>query len=328
MNPNAQSFQTPLESVPCPFCGEHENTTLFSAKDLLHGLPGLFGIVRCLRCSGIFTNPRPPAHELPKYYPKEYAPHRKREQVNKRGSPFRKILGRVFHWYMTSFDTIDILFKPGSKLLDLGCATGEYLHAQRKYGTELFGIEFVESAAELARRQYGLKVFARTLEDAAFEAEFFDGVTGWMFLEHVPSPRHTLQEIHRILKPNAFLAFSVPNAGSWEFSIFRERWFALQAPTHLTHFTPATATALLGRTGFTVEQIWYQVNIDNILASTGYTLHDVTGFIRIANWLADFPNNNSFITRFVVRPFLQPVAWVFSLLQQSGRMTILARKSQ
>lgn len=326
MNTNAQSFQTPLESVPCPFCGEHNNTILFSAKDLLHGLPGSFGIARCLRCSGIFTNPRPPAHKLLEYYPKDYAPHREREPIDGRASLFRKILGKVFHWYMTSFDTIDI--QRGNRLLDLGCATGEYLHAQRKYGGELFGIEFVESAAALARRQYGLKVFVGTLEEAGFEAEFFDGVTGWMFLEHVPSPRQTLQEIHRILKPNGSLAFSVPNAGSWEFSFFRDRWFALQAPTHLTHFTPATAKAILAQTGFTVERIWHQVNIDNIVASTGYSLRHLRGITRIANWLADFPNNNSTIARFVVRPLLQPVAWMFSLLRQSGRMTILARKSR
>lgn len=328
MNSSPADFQVTLESTPCTFCGEHDSMTLFSAKDLLHGLPGSFGISQCNRCRGIFTNPRPPAHQLLKYYPKDYSPHRVREQTTREGLSFRKILGRVFHWYMTAFDTIDIVDKPGSTLLDLGCATGEYLHAQRRYRIELFGVELVASAAELARRHYGLKVFTGTLEDAAFEAEFFDAVTGWMYLEHVPSPRNTLLEIHRILKPNGLLAFSVPNAGSWEFSFFRDRWFALQVPTHLTHFTPATATALLGRTGFTVEKIWYQMNIDNILASTGYRLRDVRSLMVMARWLSDFPNNDSPAARFVVRPLLQPVAWLLSILRQSGRMTILARKSQ
>lgn len=314
-----------VETVPCPLCGCTHFTQLFEARDLLHGRPGAFAVARCERCSHLFTTPRPPVASLSEYYPSDYKPYAN-IPVHKKSTPVRRWLSSVFHLYMNSNDVIDIVRQEGSRLLELGCASGTYLHSQGKYGLQLFGVEFAEQPATFAREQLGLNVFHGQLEEADFEDDFFDGVVAWMVMEHLPAPRQTLQEIRRVLKPGGTFAFSIPNAGSWEFAVFRRYWYALDVPRHLSHFSPDTVTRLLEEEQFHLRKIYYQINSDNILASLGYVLRATLGANVISDWLMHFPDNSSKFVRFIIRPFFQPMAWLLSGLHQSGRITVLAEK--
>jgi SAM-dependent methyltransferase len=71
----------------------------------------------------------------------------------------------------------------------------------------------------------------------------------WHVLEHVPSPRDTIREAARILKPGGTLLVAVPNFGSWEARWSRDKWFHLDVPRHLTHFTPRTLNRVLEEAG-------------------------------------------------------------------------------
>jgi SAM-dependent methyltransferase len=76
-------------------------------------------------------------------------------------------------------------------------------------------------------------------------------VTLWHVLEHVPDPLEQLAEIRRVLKPGGLLVVEVPNARSATFSLTKEKWYYLDVPRHLQHFTPSTIDAVLGQAGFT-----------------------------------------------------------------------------
>lgn len=313
------------ETVPCPLCRCSQFIELFEARDLLHGRPGVFGVARCVQCSHMFTTPRPAVAALGEYYPSDYKPYAN-IPVHKKPGLFHRLLSDAFHVYMRSHDVLDVVRSEGSRLLELGCASGTYLHAQRKYSLQLFGVEFAEQPATFAREQLGLNVFHGQLEEAHFADDFFDGVVAWMVMEHLPDPRQTLREIHRVLKPGGTFAFSIPNAGSWEFAVFRQYWYALDVPRHLSHFSRDSITRLLESERFHVRSVYYQINGDNIVASLGYVLRAKFGSNMISDWLIHFPDNSSRIVRFVIRPLLQPIAWLLSTLHQSGRVTILAEK--
>ena len=49
----------------------------------------------------------------------------------------------------------------------------------------------------------------------------------------------------------------VPNIESIEFQLLRERWFALELPRHLTHFSPAAMERLAGMVGLTLRHTHY-----------------------------------------------------------------------
>ena len=78
---------------------------------------------------------------------------------------------------------------------------------------------------------------------------------------------NSLAKLMRWTRPGGWLVLSVPNAGSYEFKIFRDMWYALQLPTHLTHFTPKTIEQMLSRAGWRPENIFHHQNVNNLIAS-------------------------------------------------------------
>ncbi|MBI4431310.1 MAG: class I SAM-dependent methyltransferase [Candidatus Omnitrophica bacterium] len=145
------------------------------------------------------------------------------------------------------------------RILDVGCGTGLELVALREKGWTVRGIELSEKAVSEARRVHGLDVLCGRLKDRLFEPASFDVITFGNSLEHVHSPRLTLVEARRVLDPHGLLVIKVPNIDSWSAKIFDTRWFQLDVPRHLYHFTPKTMRELLRRTGFRVIRETFDV---------------------------------------------------------------------
>jgi len=72
----------------------------------------------------------------------------------------------------------------------------------------------------------------------------------WDVLEHLPNPKSSLNEIHRILKPGGLIVFSIPNLESFDRKIFKNNWIGWDPPRHLNLFTQDTIKNLLDITGF------------------------------------------------------------------------------
>jgi hypothetical protein len=73
--------------------------------------------------------------------------------------------------------------------------------------------------------------------------------------EHVHDPLGTLRIIREIIKPDGHLFMVVPNYRGLERMLFRTRWFALELPRHLYHFTPDAIRRMLTQGGFQVEKL-------------------------------------------------------------------------
>ena len=142
-----------------------------------------------------------------------------------------------------------------------------------------------------------------------------------MVLEHLHDPRGTLTEIRRILKPDGWLMFSVPNFGSWERRFFGRYWYALDLPRHLQHFTPHTLRRTLDAAGFDVIKIIHQRTANNITGSIGYWWRERFPDSRLAAALiqhCDEPRTGLVLVLALPAKFL---AWI----RQGGRLTVVAR---
>jgi len=139
--------------------------------------------------------------------------------------------------------------KSGTTLLDIGCGEGFFLFNATKAGYTTKGIEISRDAAEYAGREFGLDVEAKPFEDLQFPDNYFDVITLWQVLEHVPYPLIVLKEVHRILKPDGLLATSTPDIESILAKIFRRKWWNLRR-LHINQFTTRTLTDMLKRAGF------------------------------------------------------------------------------
>jgi 2-polyprenyl-3-methyl-5-hydroxy-6-metoxy-1,4-benzoquinol methylase len=94
-----------------------------------------------------------------------------------------------------------------------------------------------------------LDVEAKPFEELRFAENYFDVVTLWQVLEHVPYPLMVLQEVHRILKPGGLLATSTPDIEGMLAKIFQRKWWNLRR-LHINQFTAKTLTDMLNRAGF------------------------------------------------------------------------------
>lgn len=140
---------------------------------------------------------------------------------------------------------------PGT-ILDVGCGRGLILQSLRARGWDCHGTELSETLAQSLARK-GIHIYTQShLPDANLPPACFDVVTLWHSLEHLPYPAQTLAEIARILKPGGKLLLEVPNLASWQAKVGRGRWFHIDAPRHLYHFTPDLLHRMLTEQGFTV----------------------------------------------------------------------------
>lgn len=101
------------------------------------------------------------------------------------------------------------------------------------------------------------RVFHAMLEKARFPDQYFDVVTLWQVLEHARRPALLFREVRRILKRDGIVYLALPNFASLEFMLFRTKWFNLDVPRHLYHYTPKTIERLAERNGLKVVIIDY-----------------------------------------------------------------------
>ena len=311
-----------FEDVTCPLgCSEGDEVVLVG-RDLLHDLPGEFTVVKCGTCGLMRTNPRITPDAVGSYYPDDYGPyvgtrvqHMRSESANWIKKVLYPIVRHVFDFNVTTLPAM----APGW-MLEIGCASGAFLHHMAGQGWQVQGIEFSEKAAQAAV-QLGYNVHTGPLETAPQPDEHFDLVVGWMVLEHLYDPISGLLKLREWAKPGAWLVLSVPNAGSLEFHLFKSKWYALQLPTHFYHFTPDTLEKVLSASGWKLEKVHHQRVLNNLIASTGYVLRD-KGFAKLGQKFIGFPAQAGRL-RYVLYPF----AWLLSMFGQTGRMTIWARPS-
>ncbi|MCS6805701.1 MAG: class I SAM-dependent methyltransferase [Acidobacteriota bacterium] len=140
------------------------------------------------------------------------------------------------------------------RLLEIGCATGEFLQLAAQAGFQVAGVEPDPQTSALARDRHRLDVTTGTLPEAAYPANRFDVVVMLHVLEHLDSPRQTLHEVHRLLNSGGILLIETPNIQTIWFRLLKTRWRQL-IPDHYFFFTPHTLSRLLELTGFRPLQI-------------------------------------------------------------------------
>jgi len=233
-----------MEYVKCALCGSEDSSLILTAGDYrLHITNEKFNLVQCRQCGLIYVNPRPAREEMSKFYPKEY--YDEQNRISK--------LAVKFLQYMKIQNIMS--FKKKGRILDVGCGDGSFILHFKKMGWEVYGIDTSEIAYRLATKKLGRNIFNLQLKDCHFPDSYFDVVTLNHVLEHRSDPNGELREIHRILKDGGILLLSTPNINSLQFKISRERWFGLDLPRHLYHYSHKTIISMLKKNGFNVVKV-------------------------------------------------------------------------
>jgi 2-polyprenyl-3-methyl-5-hydroxy-6-metoxy-1,4-benzoquinol methylase len=209
-----------------------------------------FEIVKCRNCGLRFTNPRPHPGELGKYYQStDYISHSDSKQ-----GLFAYIYQKVRKHTLHRKYVLISKFQHKGSILDIGCATGQFLNHMTSHGWKTTGIEPDEKTREKAISEFDLDVFPEEQLNA-LNKNSFDVITMWHVLEHVSDLKGRIKQIKDLLKPEGTFIMAVPNCDAYDAKIYKQFWAGYDLPRHLYHFTKSDIKLIMSNHGFTIVNI-------------------------------------------------------------------------
>src|SRR5437867_9504065 len=239
--------------MSCPLCLNPATIPALTGTDFLFETTSkTFALDSCPRCRCLFLNPMPGRDEIASFYPTQYWWHGSKPSALKRLESVYRRLALSDH---IAFIARAAAGRRGADLLDVGCGSGTLLGLLKRRGFRGIGVDFSAEAARLGEAENGIRVVVGSIHDARFPDGSFDIVTLFHVMEHVVNPREVLLEVFRVLRPDGAVVVQVPSIDSWQFKLFRARWYGLDIPRHLIDYSRQAMLKLLNDSGFVVHRI-------------------------------------------------------------------------
>ncbi len=221
----------------CPVCLEPSQTKFvrnYRSQD------GVFSLYECLSCLiqfwEPFVNPGAVWYEAQEIY--------------------RLKKPKLYRGYHKSFLRSFPSFLAGTKLLDIGCGTGEFLNEVNQKGVQCWGVDSDTIDIQTAQEYFGLLNLYTMPFDDFFNIDAlpqFDFITFFEVLEHLDNPLKFITNVKKILKPSGRIVLSVPFRGrmfvdayEWDFP-----------PYHLSRWNESAIARLFRKIDFKICSINY-----------------------------------------------------------------------
>ena len=238
----------------CPFCGSFDVAEEFEARELIVGTRQAYAYCLCASCGAIYIANS--ELDLKSLYPDDYLAF---------GDPGRLGIRRLNDQAVALIDATrwtKILrkhvpaFTKETRFADVGCGDPSLLRAMAKLGYKnLTGIDpYVPDRV----RTPGITMLRKPLEDVANSQEGteFDVVMFHHSLEHVPDPAAALTAASKILALDGVIFVRIPVVNeAWR--RYREAWWGICAPQHLSIPSQRSMHVLAERIGLVVTDVVY-----------------------------------------------------------------------
>jgi len=296
-----------MRAVKCCICDSIKVTLVCTVKDSLTKSNKDFNLVKCTGCGLIFVSPQP--KDVSKFYPEEKYGFYKASPPKKRQTT-PSLIRSINHAFIKLIfgKNVWLMQGKGKKILDIGCATGDYLLEMKELDWKVKGIEPSKEAVRIGRKM-GLEIINSNLKCAKIK-EKFDLITMRHVIEHLEDPVYELRKVLNLLEKEGTLMIATPNVDSWEFRIFKTNWGAFEVPRHLFLFDKKTISKALKKAGFKVVDIKKEI----------YPASALEGIKKMYPKLKPIVNSKTFFWIFSV--FYSIIARLFG----NGRMIIIAKK--
>ena len=241
-------------NITCPIC-EVDHTRLQHQRRE-RGLR--LNTVVCLECGLVYHNPVVEDQDRQKM---EISPGQWHTGAGINPRQRRKLIRR-WEW---QWPLIEPIFKPGLKVLEVGCSWGLAIHNLQEMGAQVLGVEPDPEQAAHAQSQGNLSIIQSRFEDVDLPGEKFDLILASHVIEHFPRPLAFLRGAREMAHPETRLLLETPNILAPKVS--PRRVFSL---AHNFYFSPQTLKWLLLKAGWQMEtlRVWRR-DAFQILARSG-----------------------------------------------------------
>ncbi len=234
-----------IEEAPCSLCCA-PTPPVSSSIFMKYRFP----YFRCPSCSLVYLSPRPRSEYLDNQY-----------KDGRFANSFKELyLPSADYRMKTIFrERVENIICPrvsSGRLLDIGCSSGHFLKVAENFGFDVYGIEKNPAMALFATGDLELQnVKEGDLEEDSFSLNFFDVVTLWDVLEHVPDPRSLLSIAHKMLKPGGWIFAYTENVESFNAFITGEDSEIFAPDVHIRHYSPKTFRMEFEKAGFKITDV-------------------------------------------------------------------------
>jgi len=206
-----------------------------------------YRIVRCRKCSQLFSNPILPLETIEHFYSKSV--HDYSDEIeNIAGSylkPLRKVLPRL---------------TPGSSILEVGCGSGFILETLMERGfQQVVGIEPSVQAVAGASPRIRPHIRNCLFERTSFAESSVDLICAFQVLDHFVRPDQVIRDFMGILRPGGMCYAIIHNEQALHVKVLGEKSPIIDV-SHIYFFNPRTLRKLFEDAGF---QVIDQFNIWN-----------------------------------------------------------------
>jgi 2-polyprenyl-3-methyl-5-hydroxy-6-metoxy-1,4-benzoquinol methylase len=157
-----------------------------------------------------------------------------------------------------TFKDLGVVFKgKKKKLLDVGCATGDFVKLMSDLGFDAEGIDISEELVGLAVKRK-LKCSLNNVENINKK---YDCISLWHVIEHVRYPRELLAKVRTLLRKDGDLFIETPCYGLIA-EAFGDGWRFFMPPEHICIFTQHSLLKFLCDMGFVIKN-WVRFGSGN-----------------------------------------------------------------
>lgn len=220
----------------CPVCGGRGSPRFLSGSHKMY---------RCKTCRTAFVDPMPSKSYLAEFYSNYHL------GLGAAGNYVNEDKMMAHHPAQLAAVRRHSSGNPG-RLLDIGCGKGFFLKQAAESGIECCGIELSNTAVEYATRNLHLDVVQGIIGDCKGKLGFFDSVTLWGVIEHLPDPVKVLRDAYEVLRPRGRIFVQTGIGDDWLDRLLPgvNQWY--DPPQHLFVFSSIGLARCLEASGFEV----------------------------------------------------------------------------
>lgn len=223
----------------CIICKSDKNKAVFSEFGI--------DILKCLDCGHIFSS-----YDFKDNYDGYFG----YGNIN----PEEKYWWDEAHYEMYDDFCRKFIINKKGRLLDAGCGLGYFVKKLSQHPSwEVCGYEISKNAVGYAKKHLNLNnVFVGRIEESDLPQKYFNIITLWDVIEHIPHPDLLLSRLFFFLADDGFLFIHTPNAGVQLFKARLKKFLKgmdnnthyLEVKDHVNIYSPSKLRQVLSRNGF------------------------------------------------------------------------------